>query len=52
MAGVAKITAVSKNNTIMGKIYKNDNADVFKSQPFLLLALVDTPELYRIKKIV
>ena len=52
MAGIAKITAISKNNTVMGGIYKNNNIDISKSQPFLLLALVDTPKLYRIKKIV
>ena len=52
MASVAKITTVSKNNTVMGGTYKNNNMDAFKSQLFLPLALVDTPKLYRIKKIV
>jgi hypothetical protein len=52
MASVIKITTVSKNDIIIGGIYKNDNADASKSQPSLLLALVDTPKLYRIKKIV
>ena len=52
MAGVVKITAVSKNDTVIGGIYKNNNADAFRSQPSLLLILVDTPKLYRIKKIV
>ena len=52
MASIVKITAVSKNDTVMGGIYKNDNMDTFKSQLFLLLVLVDIPELYRIKKIV
>ena len=52
MAGVVKITAVSKNNTVMGGIYKNDNINAFKSQLSLLLALVNTPKLYRIKKII
>ena len=52
MASVAKITAVSKNDTVMGGIYKNDNADASKSQPSSLLALVDIFKLYRIKKIV
>ena len=36
----------------MGETYKNDNADASKSQPSSLLALVDTPKLYRIKKII
>ena len=36
----------------MGGIYKNDNADAFRSQPSSPLALVDTFKLYRIKKIV
>ena len=52
MASITKITAISKNNTVIGGIYKNDNVDAFKSQPSSLLALVDTPKLYRIKKIV
>jgi hypothetical protein len=52
MVSVAKITTISKNNTVMGGIYKNDNMDIFKSQPFLLLALINTPKLYRIKKII
>ena len=52
MASITKITAVSKNDTIMGGIYKNNNVDAFKSQPSLLLALVDTSKLYKIKKIV
>ena len=52
MAGVAKITTVSKNDTVMGKTYKNNNINTFRSQPSLLLALVDTPKLYRIKKII
>ena len=51
-AGIVKITTISKNDTVMGGIYKNNNMDAFKSQLFLLLALVDTPKLYRIKKIV
>jgi hypothetical protein len=36
----------------MGGIYKNDNVDAFRSQLSLLLVLVDTPKLYKIKKIV
>ena len=52
MAGVVKINTVSKNDTVMGGIYKNNNTNTFKSQLSLLLALVDTPKLYRIKKIV
>ena len=52
MAGVAKITTISKNDTVMGGIYKNNNTDAFKSQLSLLLALVDTPKLYKIKKII
>ena len=52
MAGVVKITAVSKNDTVIGGIYKNNNADASRSQLSLLLVLVDTSELYRIKKIV
>ena len=52
MAGVAKITAVSKNNTVMGEIYKNNNIDASKSQLSSPLALVDTFKLYKIKKIV
>ena len=52
MAGIVKITAVSKNNTVMGGIYKNNNIDAFKSQLSSLLALVDTSKLYKIKKIV
>ena len=52
MASIIKITAASKNNTVMGGTYKNDNADTFKSQPSLLLVLVDTPKLYKIKKII
>ena len=52
MASIAKITAISKNDTVMGGIYKNNNIDTFRSQLFLLLALVDTLKLYKIKKIV
>ena len=52
MASIIKITTVSKNNTIIGGIYKNDNVNTSRSQPSLLLVLVDTPKLYRIKKIV
>jgi hypothetical protein len=36
----------------MGGISKKDNADASRSQLSPLLALVDTPKLYRIKKIV
>ena len=36
----------------MGGTYKNDNADASRSQPSSPPALVDTPELYGIKKIV
>ena len=52
MASITKITAVNKNNTVMGGTYKNDNMDVFKSQLSSPLILVNTPKLYRIKKIV
>ena len=52
MANITKITTVSKNDTVMGGIYKNNNVDASRSQPSLLLILVDTPKLYRIKKIV
>ena len=52
MASITKITAISKNNTVIGGIYKNNNADTFKSQPSLLLVLVNTFKLYKIKKIV
>ena len=52
MAGITKITAVSKNNTIIGETYKNDNTDISKSQLSSPLALVDTSKLSRIKKIV
>jgi len=36
----------------MGGISKKGNVDTYKSQLSPLLALVDTPKLYRIKKIV
>jgi hypothetical protein len=36
----------------MGGIYKNDNADASRSQLSSPLALVNTPKLYRIKKII
>ena len=36
----------------MGGIYKNNNMDTSKSQPSSLLTLVNTPKLYRIKKII
>ena len=52
MADIIKITTVSKNNTVMGGIYKNNNADASKNQLSSPLALVNTPKLYRIKKIV
>jgi hypothetical protein len=52
MAGIAEITTVSENNTIMGGISKKDNADASRSQLSPPLVLVNTPELYRIKKIV
>ena len=52
MASVTKITTVCENSAIMGGISKKDNVDVFKSQLFLLLASVNTPKLYRIKKTV
>ena len=52
MASITKITAISKNNTVIGGIYKNNNADASRSQPSMPLALVDTSKLYRIKKIV
>ena len=52
MASITKITAISKNDTIMGGTYKNNNMDTFRSQPSSLLILVNTLELYRIKKIV
>ena len=52
MAGIVKITTISKNDTVIGGIYKSDNIDTSKSQLSLLLALVDTPKLYRIKKII
>ena len=52
MAGVAKITTVSKNDTVIGETYKNNNVDAFRSQLSLPLALVDTLKLYKIKKIV
>ena len=51
-AGIVKITTISKNDTVMGGIYKNNNIDTSRSQPSLLLALIDTPKLYRIKKII
>jgi hypothetical protein len=52
MAGIAKITTISENNTVMGGISKKDNADTSRSQLSPPLALVDTPKLYRIKKMV
>ena len=52
MAGITKITTVSKNNTVIGGTYKNNNIDASKSQPSLPPTLVDTPKLYRIKKII
>jgi hypothetical protein len=51
MASVAKITAISKNDTVMGGIYINDNADAFKSQPSLLLVLVNTPSYIGLRRL-
>ena len=52
MASITKITTVCKNGAIMGRTSKKDNADAFRNQPFLPLASVDTPKLYKIKKTV
>ena len=52
MPSVAETTTISRKDIIIGGTSKKGNIDISNSQPLLLIALVDTTELYKIEKII